>query len=159
MKYPILFVLLSMLAVTVAGCGSAPTASAAKPSPESTAEEPAAEPATVEDQASLVAALEAASATVELGDSVEQAFFRPVGQIIKVNGADVQVFEYESPEAMENEASQVAPDGGSIGTNMVMWMDTPHFYKAGRIIALYIGSDQVILSLLENALGSQFAGR
>ena len=159
MKYPILFVLLSMLAVTVAGGGSAPTASAAKPSPESTAEEPAAEPAIVEDQASLVAALEAASATVELGDSVEQAFFRPVGQIIKVNGADVQVFEYESPEAMENEASQVAPDGGSIGTNMVMWMDTPHFYKAGRIIALYIGSDQVILSLRENALGSQFAGR
>ena len=60
---------------------------------------------------------------------------------------------------MENEASQVAPDGGSIGTSMVSWMDAPHFYKTGRIIALYVGSDQTILDLLEKVMGPQFAGQ
>ena len=30
-------------------------------------------------------------------------------------GADLRVFEHESAEAMEKEASQVAPDGDSIG--------------------------------------------
>lgn len=38
-------------------------------------------------------------------------------------------------------------------------MDIPHFYKAGRIIVLYVGSDETVLGLLEEILGSQFAGR
>ena len=90
---------------------------------------------------------------------VSQVFFDAEGHILKVNGADVQVFEYESPEAMENEASLVSSDGGSIGTSMVAWVDVPHFYKASRMIVLYVGNDAAVLDLLENALGPQFAGR
>lgn len=118
-----------------------------------------AEPGSVQDKATLVTALQDAGATVETGEPVSQAFFTPEGSILKVNGADIQVFEYESVEAMEEEASQVAPDGGSIGTSMVTWVDTPHFYQAGRIIILYVGSDEGVLGMLEKALGPQFAGR
>jgi hypothetical protein len=150
MRSPILLVLLLMFTLMVSACGSNAT---------STAPAESTEPPAVEDQASLIVALETAGATVEVGDSVEQAFFSPVGQIIKVNGTDIQVFDYESAEAMESEASQVAPDGGSIGTSMVTWMDTPHFYKAGRIIVLYVGSDETILGLLEQVLDPQFAGQ
>lgn len=113
----------------------------------------------VEDQVSLIDALRAAGAEVELGETVEQVFFSVTGQILKVNGADVQVFEYESPEAMEEDAAQVAPDGGSIGTSMVTWVATPHFYKAGRVLVLYVGDDAPILDLLKGVLGEQFAGR
>ena len=60
---------------------------------------------------------------------------------------------------MEAEAAQMAPDGGSNATTMITWVDTPHFYKAGRIIVLYVGSNAAILSLLEEVLGPQFAGR
>jgi hypothetical protein len=151
MKYQFLFALLMVAAITVSGCGG--NASAAI-SPTATTESQ-----TVKGQVSLVATLQAAGATVEVGDPITQVFFGPEGNILKVNGADVQVFEYESAEAMENEAAQVAPDGGSIGTSMVTWMDTPHFYKAGRIIVLYVGSDETILGLLEKVLGPQFAGR
>jgi hypothetical protein len=59
---------------------------------------------------------------------------------------------------MEEEASQVTPEGGSIGTSMISWIDTPHFYKAGNILVLYVGSDEAILGLLEKVLGPQFAG-
>jgi hypothetical protein len=107
----------------------------------------------------LISALESSGATVEIGEPVSQVFFSVAGNILKVNGADVQVFEYESAEEMENEASQVSSDGGSIGTSMVTWIDAPHFYKAGRIIVLYVGSDASVLDLLEAALGPQFAGR
>ena len=155
MKYRILSVLLFALILSACGNVATPTS----PTVSTDAPNVATEPVIVEDQVSLVAALEASGATVETGEPVTQAFFSPEGSIIKVNGADVQVFEYESPEAMENEVSQVAPDGGSIGTSMVTWMDTPHFYKAGRIIVLYVGSDESVLSLLENILGPQFAGR
>lgn len=115
--------------------------------------------AAVEDYDSLVEALRAAGATVEPGDPVEQVFFTVTGQIIKVNGADVQVFEYETTEAMEADAAQVSPDGGSIGTSMVTWVATPHFYKAGRVLVLYVGDDPAIVDLLEGVLGLQFAGR
>ena len=117
------------------------------------------EPGSVQDQSSLVATLQASGATVETGEPVSQPFFTPEGIILKVNGADVQVFEYDSVEAMEEEASQVAPDGGSIGTSMVSWMDSPHFYQVGQIIVLYVGSDKAVLELLEKVLGPQFAGR
>ena len=136
-----------MFALAVSGCGSSATVS------------PSSEAPSVQDQASLISALQAAGANVETGDSITQDFFTPEGHTVNVNGADLQVFEYESAEAMEKDASQVAPDGGSIGTSMVDWMDTPHFYKAGRIIVLYVGSDQAALDLLNKILGPQFAGR
>ncbi len=113
----------------------------------------------VEDRASLVNHLDGAGANVELGDPVEQPFFTVPGQGIKVNGADVQVFEYESAEAMEADAGQVSADGGSIGTSMVSWMEAPHFFKAGRVLVLYVGEDAAVLDLLKGALGGQFAGR
>ena len=96
---------------------------------------------------------------VELGDTVEQAFFTVAGQILKVNGKDVQVFEYESPEKMEADAAQVASDGGSIGTSMVTWVEPPHFLKSGRVLVLYVGEDKAVIDLLKGALGEQFAGR
>jgi len=111
------------------------------------------------DQTSLLEALRGSGANVEMGDKVEQTFFQVEGQIIKVNGLDVLVFEYETAEAMESDSAQIAPDGGSIGTSMVGWIATPHFYKAGHLLVLYVGDDQAILDLLEGALGAQFAGR
>ncbi len=150
MKSPFLMVLLLIIAFVVSGCAN---------NSKATAPAVTTEPLAMEDKASLISALEASGATVETSEPVSQAFFSPEGSIIKVNGADVQVFEYESVDAMESEASQVAPDGGSIGTTMVSWMDTPHFYKTGRIIVLYVGSDKVVLDLLGKALGPQFAGR
>src|SRR6266542_196629 len=147
MKLRILSILVLVLASAISGCGTSGT-----PSPSSA-------PLTVQDQASLLNALQAAGANVEIGDSITQEFFTPAGQAVKVNGADLQVFEYENAEAMEKEASQVAPDGGSIGTSMVTWIDMPHFYKSGRIIVLYLGNDQAVLDLLNKAMGPQFAGR
>jgi hypothetical protein len=149
MKLSILSVFILVFALFVSACGGAPTANASNASPE---------PAAVRDQVSLIAALEAAGAKVETGDPISQPFFTADGNIIKVNGADVQVFEYENSEAMELDSSQIAPDGSSNATTMITWMDTPHFYKSGRIIALYVGSDETVLSLLESVLGTQFAG-
>jgi hypothetical protein len=113
----------------------------------------------VEDKAGLIAALEAAGAKVESGDPIEQPFFSVPGEILKVNGADIEVFEYASAEAMGTEASQVSQDGSSIGTSMASWMDAPHFFRTGRLLVLYVGSDASILNFLKGALGEQFAGR
>jgi len=145
-KLKVLSILLLILGMGLSSCRSTATVT------------PSLEPATVQDQASLVKVLQEAGATVETGDSITQEFFSPEGHTVKVNGAELQVFEYKNAPAMEKEASQVAPDGGSVGTSMMNWIDTPHFYKAGRIIVLYVGSDQPVLGLLNKVVGPQFAG-
>lgn len=151
-KFPFIISLL-VLAFFAAACGSRPAAANSEDEPSA----PRAGP--VEDHPSLVDSLQSAGATVETGDPIEQPFFAITGQIIKVNGADVQVFEYETTEAMEADATQVSDDGGSTGTSTITWVATPHFYKEGRILVLYVGDDQAILELLEGVLGPQFAGR
>ena len=98
-------------------------------------------------------------AEAQSGESVEQAFFSVIGTMVNVNGESVQVFEYDSAETMESDAVLVDADGGSIGTSMVSWVATPHFYKKGRILVLYVGDNAETLGLLESVLGAQFAGR
>ena len=113
----------------------------------------------VVDRAGLIDALNAADAVREVGDPVMQEYFSVGGASVKVRESDILVFEYETAEAMEADASLVASDGGSIGTTMLFWVATPHFFKAGRIIVVYIGDDAEMLSQLESLLGAQFAGR
>ena len=106
----------------------------------------------------LVAAFQAAGMTVEPGGTIDQPFFTVQGQTLKVNGGDVQVYVYDTAQAMEADASQISADGHSIGTNMVDWTGTPHFFKTGNILILSLGDDQTVLGLLQTILGSQFAG-
>jgi len=113
----------------------------------------------VVDKEGLIAALNAADAVREVGDPMEQEYFSVGGASVKVRETDILVFEYDTTEAMEADASLVASDGGSIGTTMPFWVSTPHFFKAGRIIVVYIGDDTETLSQLQSLLGAQFAGR
>jgi hypothetical protein len=112
----------------------------------------------VVDKEGLIAALNAADAVREVGDPVLQEYFSVGGASVKVRESDILVFEYDSKEAMEADASLVTADGGSIGTTMLTWVSAPHFYKAGIIIVVYIGDDAETLSQLESLLGVQFAG-
>jgi hypothetical protein len=115
--------------------------------------------AAVQDLNGLMTALQAAGLTVESGAAVTQPFFTVPGQTLKINGQDTQVFAYDTAQAMEAEASQIAPDASTIGTNMPSWMSDPHFYKLGNMLVLYVGQDQKVIDILSNLLGAQFAGR
>ena len=103
---------------------------------------------------------------LEEGEIPRYGFFDIEGRRVTVNENTIQVYEYANATAMESEASCVSPDGfgitkerGDMGMHTeVSWIGLPHFYKAGRIIVIYIGDNDSIISLLENALGKQFAG-
>jgi len=111
------------------------------------------------DYVSLIDNLRANNATVIPEGEIEQPFFSVTGFSIQVNGSSVQVFEYNTAEDAEADASFVSSDGSSIGTSMPFWVDDPHFYYKEKIIVLYVGDDPTIEELLESVLGSQFAGR
>jgi hypothetical protein len=109
--------------------------------------------------AQLAADLESGGAQVEASGTVAQVFFVPEGQIITVNAQDVQVFEYATEDEAASASSLISPDGGSIGTTMVTWIASPHFYHKGKLIVLYVGEEATVLDALQGALGSQIAGR
>ncbi len=113
----------------------------------------------VRDYVSLVDSLRAAGATVDPAGTVSQPFFTPQGQVVTVNGQDLQVFEFTSTADADAAADTVSADGSSAGTTIMTWVATPHFYKAGKLIVLYVGDDSYVIGILEEVLGPQFAGR
>lgn len=96
---------------------------------------------------------------------MSQPFFSVQGQVVTVNGENVQVFEYADAATAETEASYTtdvihfAIKEDSITRALVVdWVAPPHFYKTGRLIVIYIGDDRPLIDLLEGVLGAQFAG-
>jgi len=67
------------------------------------------------------------------------------GLVITVNGSNVQVFEYADADAADAEAALVSPDSSSIRTAMARWVAPPHFYKAEKLIVLYVGEREAII--------------
>lgn len=111
------------------------------------------------DLDALVRSLRAAGVKVERGGRVSQPFFSAGGQILAVEGEDVQVFRYATTAAAEREAGRVSPDGSSVGTNMMSWMSTPHFFRKDNLIVLYVGDNSKVMGALRSTLGAQFAGQ
>jgi hypothetical protein len=103
--------------------------------------------------------LRATGAQVEIGNETSQPFFAVKGKIVKLNGNDVQVFEYADTNAANADAARVSRDGSSIGTTMATWMSTPHFFKKDNLIVLYVRDTKTVLDALAQVLGAQFAGR
>lgn len=91
--------------------------------------------------------------------TVQQPFFTVPAHVILVDGNDLQIYEFGTAEEAEHAASQVAPNGGSIGTTMMSWMAPPHFFRKERVIANYLGSNEKTLAELQRLFGAQFAGR
>ncbi len=118
-----------------------------------------AEPKQVATYDELVAALRDNGSDVESSEPISQPFFEPQGQVIKVDGYDVQIFQYTNEEDASSVAETIGSDGSSIGTTMISWVEAPHFFKSGNLIVLYVGEVDDVVQALQAVLGSQIAGR
>jgi len=107
---------------------------------------------------SLLATLQSAGLDTQVVGDVSQPFFSAAGKSLQLNGEELQVYEYPTPEAAEAEAALVSTDGTSVGTTLVNWISTPHFFRAGNLIVIYIGENPAVLQGLQSLLGTQFAG-
>ena len=120
-----------------------------------------------EDYVSLVEDLRAAGATVDPAGTVAGSPFAPQTQLLTVNGEDIRAYEFGSAEKADAGAEGVSASGSSIVTTfadgtgistMVTWVESPHFYKAGKLIVLYVGCDSDVIDVLQETMGPQFAG-
>lgn len=106
----------------------------------------------------LVTALRDSGFAVEPMDSIVQPFFEPKAQVIEIDGGQIQIFEFPSEAEARSAADSISADGGSIGTSMVSWVETPHFFSSGKLIALYVGEQVEVIGALQGLLGPQIAG-
>lgn len=112
----------------------------------------------VSDYASLVDSIKSRGIAVDLVEELDDSPFSTTTKVISVGGATIQVYEFQSESDAESAILTVSEDGTEIGTSIIRWMDTPHFYAKGKIIVLYVGQNPEVTSLLESFLGNQFAG-
>ncbi len=110
----------------------------------------------VEDLTTLIQALEAQGAAVAAVGVGGDSFFTSPEQQITVNGAQVQAFEFESVEDVDNAAASVNGNGTIIGTTTIDWATTPHFYRSGNLIVVYAGEQEDVLAALNAAMGEPF---
>jgi hypothetical protein len=120
--------------------------------------------AQVLDYAHLVDRLRAAGATVAAVGTAAGAYgLHGEGRAILVDGARVAVYEYGDAGGAEADAAHISADGTMFtwpGKAMIVdFVDPPHWYRSGRILALYVGTDASIQALLEKQLGAPFAGQ
>ncbi|HEU4785165.1 MAG TPA: hypothetical protein VFS83_17640 [Ktedonobacterales bacterium] len=115
----------------------------------------------VHDVASLADHLRAQGAQIEMGSTIKHPFLAIPGQIMTVNGQDIEVFQYANAQALANDTRTIDPDGciGTVGGSMLdPWTAPPHFFKSQGVMIIYLGSDAKMLQLLTNVMGKQFAG-
>jgi hypothetical protein len=79
--------------------------------------------------------------------------------MIKVNSEDVQVFLYPNTTTAAAQAALVSPDGSSVGSSKLQWVGSPHFYRKGKLLVLYVGDDDQVRKALDTVLDRPFAGQ
>ena len=122
----------------------------------------------VKDYVSLVDTLRAAGATVDPAGTGSADYFSPQNQLLTVNGELVSTFEFASAEEADAAADGVSASGSSISrvdsetgmgaASSILWEKPPHFYKAGKLIALHVGCNSDVINVLQETMGPQFAG-
>ena len=115
-----------------------------------------------EDYQAFISKLRAKGATVEDLSKGGQLPLSNTAYTVKVDGERVEIYAYTSPEDATADAARISPSGGTFryigGGRSYSWIAPPHLYKKERLIAFYVGRDVGIITLLEEILGSQFAG-
>lgn len=113
--------------------------------------------ALVDSHEELRAALEAAGLEIEQDEVLLDSFFADTtARFLLVNEAMIQTFAFADAAAAAAGAETVNATGTIIGAATIDWVERPHFYRQGKLIVLYAGDDEAILSALQEALGEPF---
>ena len=143
-----------VLGLLLVACGNSAALPTPQPSSEATA--PVAGGAGL-DQAGLLSALRDAGGEVGLKGTVQQPFLSVEGEVVTLNGAEVQVFEYPDTELAREEAKRLAEAAVGGAGDRPNWNGTPHVFTAGRVLVLYIGDDRDTFTRLQRVLGPSIA--
>jgi penicillin-binding protein 2 len=91
--------------------------------------------------------------TVEQTDqTVLQPFFRVPGQVIRVNGQDLQVFIYPDATVRKSDSARISADGKLIAGEVANWPVAPIFASSGNVLAVLLSTDSRLGGRVERAI-------
>ena len=111
------------------------------------------------DYNQLLQGLRRSGLTAQPAGQLSQPFISIPARLIAIDAEQVHVFEYPDEQSARADAAQISADGGRVWNSLILWIAPPHFYRQGRVLALYVGDRPDIKATLERLLGPQFAGR
>lgn len=88
----------------------------------------------------------------------EKGFLAGTRKIINIGDEKLEVYTYDSNDAMDKDAKLIALDGFMYDDKDLRWDSYPHFYKNSNFIIQYIGKNYKTLCDLKNIIGDQFIG-
>lgn len=77
-----------------------------------------------------------------------------------LNGDKISIYEYDEndKDKLEGDLKTITDNGMIINGAKVSWTNAPHFYKKGRIIVVYDGNNESILTALKEILNKPLLG-
>jgi len=105
------------------------------------------------DTQALISSLQASGAQVSRVETIQETFFPISGEVLNIDGASVQVFEFPNETERQAVSRWIAEDGSSIGTVMIDWASPPRIWATGRLIVIYVENDQTVFEKLTEILG------
>ena len=149
-----------LLALALAGCSlgtqPVPTSPPAVTQGPDNSTATTAGPAGIDSAQALLDALGKAGIAINSTGPIDQPFFSVKGSSYEAGKGYLQIFEYADQAAAESDAAKIKPDG-SIDGFSPSWVASPHFYRLGRLIVIYLGDEARDLSGLKSVLGDPFA--
>ena len=113
------------------------------------------------DLAQFTSDLREKEIALELTTGANSLILGRVGTVVSWGDIQIGAFEYPDRPAAEAAAALIANDGSSvegITAGPINWPATPHFFRKGRLLVLYVGDDRPTADLLKVVLGPQIAG-
>lgn len=93
--------------------------------------------------------------TVEQTDqTVLHPFFRVPGQLVQVNGQDLQVFVYTDATTRKSDSARISADGTMIAGEIVEWPAKPWFASNENVLTVLLSNDSRLAGRVERAIGA-----
>ncbi len=147
--------ILLVIGLLLAGCTTPPPVATGQPptgAPKA-ADTPQTAFETSEAVAALMDALDAAGANTQWAGTVSQALFTVPGWLIRVNGQEVEVYEYLEESVRLADTARIAADGSLVGDMAVGGPGQPTFWAKDKLIVLFLGDTPETPGLLSAVLG------
>lgn len=91
-------------------------------------------------------------------EKIASPLFEPMGYAIRVHKDEIQTYAYGNTAKAEEAMKKIQKDGTPTDQPGWKWEDSPHFFRNGNFIAIYLGNDANVTTALEEILGKQIAG-
>lgn len=90
---------------------------------------------------------------IEVGEVIEVPYLSSIGKVVRVNGEEIQVYQYSDPKSRQADSDTISSDGTIKGQVKISLTSQPIFWAHEDLLVIYLGSNPQIIDLISFSLG------